>query len=262
MLPQLYENFQRWSDGGTVWLYSDPHFDDADCKAISTEWPSPEEQIAKINKKVHKGDTLIILGDIGNPEYIKRIKAGYKVLIAGNHDLGLTNYKKTITHEIREIFAEYVDDEEKYEIDIAIERKSFYKYLCEKYPYKKINIQERYEFHSPFHFFDATIDDNLFDEVYSGPLFIGEKILLSHEPIDIPFALNIHGHTHSRVGYGFYDLNHFNVCSNTVGFEPQNLSEIIKAGFLKRVETIHRLTIDKASENPIHGRSKAAPKEV
>ena len=45
------------------------------------------------------------------------------------------------------------------------------------------------------------------------------------------------------------------------GFEPQNLSEIIKAGFLKRVETIHRLTIDKASENPIHGRSKAAPKE-
>ena len=110
MLPQLYENFQRWSDSGTVWLYSDPHFDDADCKAISTEWPSPEEQIAKINKKVHKGDTLIILGDIGNPEYIKRIKAGYKVLIAGNHDLGLTNYKKTITHEIREIFAECVDE--------------------------------------------------------------------------------------------------------------------------------------------------------
>ena len=112
-----------------------------------------------------------------------------------------------------------------------------------------------------FIFFDATIDDNLFDEVYGGPLFIGEKILLSHEPVDIPFALNIHGHTHARVGYGFYDLNHFNVCSNTVGFEPQNLSEIIKAGFLKRVETIHRLTIDKASENPIHSCSKAASKE-
>ena len=260
MLPQLYENFQRWSDGGTVWLYSDPHCGDADCKAINAEWPSPEEQIAKINKKVHKGDTLIILGDIGNPEYIKRIKAGYKVFISGNHDVGLTKYKKTITHEIKEIFTECAD-EEKYEIDIAIERKSFYKYLCEKYPYAKISIQERYEFHSPFHFFDATIDDNLFDEVYGGPLFIGEKILLSHEPIDIPFALNIHGHTHARVGYGFYDLNHFNVCSNTVGFEPQNLSEIIKTGFLKRVETIHRLTIDKASENPIHGRSKAAPKE-
>ena len=251
MLPQLYKCFQHWSTGGSIYIYSDPHFEDSDCKIMDTAWPTPAEQIAKINAKVHKGDTLIILGDIGNPEYIKRIKAGYKVLIAGNHDLGLTNYKKTVIHEIREIFAKYIN-EEKYEIDVAIERKSFHKYLCEKYPYAKINIQEIYEFHSPFHFFDATIDDNLFDEVYGGPLFIGEKILLSHEPIDIPFALNIHGHTHARVGYGFYDLNHFNVCSNTVGFEPQNLSEIIKTGFLNRVETIHRLTINKASENPIH----------
>ena len=247
MLPQLYKCFQHWSANGSIYIYSDPHFEDSDCKIMDAAWPTPAEQIAKINAKVHKGDTLIILGDIGNPEYIKRIKAGYKVLIAGNHDLGLTNYKKTITHEIKEIFAECAD-EEKYETDVAIERKSFYKYLYEKYPYAKINIQERYEFYSLFHFFDATIDDNLFDEVYGGPLFIGEKILLSHEPIDIPFALNIHGHTHARVRYGLHDLNHFNVCSNTVGFEPQNLSEIIKAGFLKRVETIHRLTIDKASE--------------
>lgn len=52
--------------------------------------------------------------------------------------------------------------------------------------------------------------------------------MLPHEPIDIPFALNIHGHTHARVGYGLYDLNHFNVCSNTVGFEPQNLNNLKK----------------------------------
>lgn len=261
MLPQLYKTFQDWSAKGSVWIYSDPHFGDSDCKFMDPNWITPEEQVKKINDKVRKGDTLILLGDIGNPEYIKRIKAGYKVLIAGNHDLGLTNYKKTITHEMREIFAKYID-EEQYKKDVTVERKSFHTYLYEKYPYAKINIQERYEFYSPFHFFDATIDDNLFNEVYGGPLFIGEKILLSHEPIDIPFALNIHGHTHARVGYGLHDLNHFNVCSNTVGFEPQNLSEIIKAGFLKRVETIHRLTIDKAIENPIHGRSKAAPEEV
>ena len=247
MLPQLYENFQRWSDGGTIWLYSDPHFDDTDCKAISTEWPSPEEQIAKINKKVHKGDTLIILGDIGNPEYIKRIKAGYKILIAGNHDLGLTNYKKTIIHEIREIFAEYIDDEEKYEIDIAIERKSFYKYLCEKYPYKKINIQERYEFHSPFHFFDATIDDNLFDEVYGGPLFIGEKILLSHEPIYNECWYNIHGHRHSDDNTNYKGKNYFNCCANVIKYEPINLKDIIKSGVLKNIPTIHRKIIDIAS---------------
>ena len=259
MLPQLYKTFQDWSAKGSVWVYSDPHFGDSDCKIMDPNWITPEEQVKKINDKVKKGDTLILLGDIGNPEYIKKIKAGYKVLIAGNHDAGLTNYKKTITHEIREIVVKYTT-EEQYEKDIVIMRKSFYKYLCEKYPYAKISIQERYEFHSPFHFFDATIDDNLFDEVYGGPLFIGEKILLSHEPIDLPFGLCIHGHCHSVKG--FYDGgNKFNVCSNTIGFEPINLSEIIKAGFLKRVETIHRLTIDKASENPIHGHSKVAPKE-
>ena len=261
MLPQLYKCFQHWSADGSVYIYSDPHFEDSDCKTMDATWPAPAEQIAKINAKVHKGDTLIILGDIGNSEWIKQIKAGYKVLIAGNHDVGLTNYKKTITHEIKEIFTEYVDDEEKYEIDVAIERKSFHKYLYEKYPYAKINIQERYEFHSPFHFFDATIDDNLFDEVYGGPLFIGEKILLSHEPIDIPFGLCIHGHCHSAKG--LYDGgNKFNVCSNTIGFEPINLGKIIEYGYLKRVNDIHRITIDKASENPIHGRSKAAPNEV
>ena len=248
MLPQLYKCFQHWSAGGSVYIYSDPHFEDSDCKIMDAAWPAPAEQIAKINAKVHKGDTLIILGDIGNPEYIKKIKAGYKILIAGNHDLGLTNYKKTVTHEIKEIFAEYVDDEEKYEIDVAIERKSFHKYLCEKYPYAKISIQERYEFHSPFHFFNATIDDNLFDEVYGGPLFISDKILLSHEPLDIPFGLNIHGHVHDGLGGLSKDNSKYNVCSNCINYEPQNLSEIIKSGCLKNRDTIHRLTIDKATK--------------
>ena len=247
MLPQLYKTFQDWSAKGSVWVYSDPHFGDSDCKIMDPNWITPEEQVKKINDKVKKGDTLIILGDIGNLEYIKRIKAGYKILISGNHDVGLTNYKKTVTHEIKEIFAECVD-EEKYKIDVAIERKSFHKYLYEKYPYAKINIQERYEFHSPFHFFDATIDDNLFNEVYGGPLFISDKILLSHEPIDIPFGLNIHGHVHDGLGGLSKDNSKYNVCSNCINYEPQNLSEIIKSGCLKNRDTIHRLTIDKATK--------------
>ena len=247
MLPQLYKKFQDWSAKGSVWVYSDPHFGDSDCKFMDPNWITPEEQLKKINDKVKKDDTLILLGDIGNLEYIKRIKAGYKILVSGNHDVGLTNYKKTVTHEIKEIFAECVD-EEKYEIDVAIERKSFHKYLYEKYPYAKINIQERYEFHSPFHFFDATIDDNLFNEVYGGPLFISDKILLSHEPIDIPFGLNIHGHVHDGLGGLSKDNSKYNVCSNCINYEPQNLSEIIKSGCLKNRDTIHRLTIDKASE--------------
>ena len=247
MLPQLYKKFQDWSAKGSVWVYSDPHFGDSDCKIMDPNWITPEEQVKKINDKVKKDDTLILLGDIGNPEYIKRIKAGYKILVSGNHDVGLTNYKKTVTHEIKEIFAECVD-EEKYKIDVAIERKSFHKYLYEKYPYAKINIQERYEFHSPFHFFDATIDDNLFNEVYGGPLFISDKILLSHEPIDIPFGLNIHGHVHDGLGGLSKDNSKYNVCSNCINYEPQNLSEIIKSGCLKNRDTIHRLTIDKATK--------------
>ena len=246
MLPQLYKKFQDWSAKGSVWVYSDPHFGDSDCKIMDPNWITPEEQVKKINDKVKKGDTLIILGDIGNPEYIKRIKAGYKILISGNHDVGLTNYKKTVTHEIKEIFAKCVG-EEKYEIDVAIERKSFHKYLYEKYPYAKINIQERYEFHSPFHFFDATIDDNLFDEVYGGPLFIGEKILLSHEPIYNECWYNIHGHRHSDDDTNYKGKNYFNCCANVIKYEPINLKDIIKSGVLKNIPTIHRKTIDIAS---------------
>lgn len=247
MLPQLYENFQHWSDGGSVWIYSDPHFADEDCLKIDPNWPSPEEQIAKINAKVHKNDTLIILGDIGDISYIPKLKANYKVLIAGNHDLGLSNYKKK---KIQRVYD--VEDYERSGSKLRAE-------LRKEFPTADIHISKSYEFHSPFVRYNVTIDDRMFDEVYGGPLFIGEKILLSHEPIDLPFALNIHGHTHATVGYGFHKINQFNACSNSVCFEPQNLGEIIKAGYLKRIETIHRLTIDKASKNPIHGRSEAAP---
>ena len=243
MLKYLYEPFKKWSDGGQVWVYSDPHFEDNDCKLMSEDWPTPQEQIVKINSKVGKNDTIIILGDIGNPEYIKRMKAGYKVLIAGNHDLGLSNYKKTITHEMRKIFAKYIN-EEQYKKDVTVERKSFHTYLYEIYPYAKIYIQERYEFYSPFKFFDATIDDNLFDEVYGGPLMISDKIILSHEPCGVPWALNIHGHDHNDWAKDS-EFPHVNVCSNIIGYTPITLDSIVKSGKVKMVESIHRLAIEK-----------------
>ena len=34
MLPQLYKCFQHWSAGGSVYIYSDPHFEDSDCKIM------------------------------------------------------------------------------------------------------------------------------------------------------------------------------------------------------------------------------------
>lgn len=117
MIPTLYEPFRHWSEKGSVYVLSDLHFDDADCKFMSPDWISPQEQISIINGIVMENDRYICLRDVGRLEYIKARK---KILILGNHDT-----------------------------------KGAYK--------------------------------NYFDEIYTGPLFIAKKILLSHKmisPID------------------------------------------------------------------------------
>ena len=175
MIKMLYPFARKWSESGSVWIYSDPHFGDADCKLMDPDWPDPDNQIKILRQCCHKNDTLILLGDIGNPEHLQQLKC-YKVMIAGNHDIGLTKYK------------EY------------------------------------------------------FDEIYGGPLFISDRILLSHEPMpEMPYVLNIHGHDHN--GHKISD-NHLNVCSNVVGFVPLNLGKLIKGGLVSDVPTIHRWTID------------------
>lgn len=175
MIKTLYPFAQKWSERGSVYLYSDTHFDDHDCRLMDSNWPDPQVQVDNIRAVCHKNDTLLLLGDVGNPEYLKQLKC-YKVLIAGNHDPGLSN------------FAGY------------------------------------------------------FDEMYSGPLFISDRILLSHEPFPyIPYVVNIHGHDHN----GMYREQHYNVCSNVIDYCPINLGKIIKGGTLLRdVPTIHRYTID------------------
>lgn len=237
MLLQLYQNFQKWSSTGSIWIYSDTHFEDDDCKLMDSNWITPQEQIDIINSKATKKDTLILLGDIGNLDWIRKLKAGYKILIAGNHDKGLTNYEKK---EIKKIY-----DAKTYNYNKKLLRQE----LLKEFPNHNISIQEIYDVcHAPFVRLSATIDNCLFDEVYGGPLFIGEKILLSHEPIDIPFALNIHGHDHGAEG-GYYDDFHYNVCSNCIKYTPINLKDIISTGILSKIDNIHRITIDKAIEN-------------
>lgn len=178
MIPGLYDIFNHWCNQ-TVWLYSDPHFGDKELAAGVINRPTDEEQIRLINSKVGKKDTLIILGDVGDIECAKKLK-GYKILIAGNHDAGLTNYK------------------------------------------------------------------DVFNEVYGGALFIGEKIVLSHEPINIPFALNIHGHVHDKKAKT--DKQHINVCSDVINYTPINFNQLMKSGPTSKIETIHRTTIDKATK--------------
>ena len=75
MIPTLCEPFHHWSEKGSVYILSDLHFDDADCKFMSADWITSQEQIAIINGMVTKNDTFICLGDVGSPEYTKDIKA-------------------------------------------------------------------------------------------------------------------------------------------------------------------------------------------
>jgi calcineurin-like phosphoesterase family protein len=82
---------------------------------------------------------------------------------------------------------------------------------------------------------------------------VGEKLLLSHEPIDIDWAFNIHGHDHA----GADRKNHLNCCVDAsmkqfgIPYEPINMNQIMKTGLTSKVESIHRLTIDDATERKI-----------
>lgn len=223
----MYKTFDHWHKEGTLWIYSDPHFDDAELAAGVAGRPSAEEQVKMINSKVGKKDTIIFLGDIGNVEWVKKIR-GYKVLIMGNHDAGRTNYERVIAHERFEF------DRDEEGVRDAMAR---------LYPNCRYTALEAYGFHAPFEWWDAYADNMLFDEVYEGPVMIGEKLILSHEPVDIPWAFNIHGHDHT----GAKRKNHLNVCADVIGYTPVNMNQFMKSGALSHIETIHRETIDKAT---------------
>ncbi len=178
MIPTLYEPFRHWSEGGSVFILSDLHFDDDDCKLMDPNWPNPEKQLSIINSIVGKGDTFICLGDVGDPKYIPLIKARKKVLLLGNHDA-----------------------------------KGAYR--------------------------------DCFDEVYPGPLFIADRILLSHEPVyGLPWCLNIHGHDHNDLEKYREECKHLNLAANMCNYTPVNLGELIKNGMLSDIKNIHRFTID------------------
>ena len=180
-LPQLYDIFrEKWEQFQTAHIISDTHFGDKELQANIKDRPKDEDYIRLINSKVGKNDLLICLGDVGDIECARKLK-GYKILIAGNHDAGLSNYRE------------------------------------------------------------------VFNEVYAGVLIVGEKLILSHEPVDVPWAFNIHGHAHH--GEPMSDNQHFNVCGEARKcYEPVNLNQFMKAGFMSKIQTIHRDVIDKATK--------------
>ena len=93
MIKCLYPPFQHWAEKSSVWIISDPHFDDPDCLRMNPNWITPQSHVNFINDVVLKNDTLICLGDVGNPEWFNKIKCKNRVLITGNHDKGKTTYE-------------------------------------------------------------------------------------------------------------------------------------------------------------------------
>lgn len=182
-LPQLYDIFrEKWEPFSDIYLVSDTHFNDKELY-IGTkriERKDADEYVKLINSKVGKKSILIHLGDVGDLEIMKKIR-GYKILIMGNHDIGVTKYKE------------------------------------------------------------------VFNEVFQGPVQISEKLILSHEPLECDWAFNIHGHIHSFTHKD--DARHMCICPDVTGnFEPINFNQLMKSGFMAKIQTIHRNTIDSATE--------------
>lgn len=204
---KLYPCFNKWLEFDNIVLYSDPHFGDSDMTILRTNNISDEEQLKRINSKCGKKTVFICLGDCGDLSFISKIKAGYKVLIKGNHDdKGDDFYKR----------GKYVHCD----------------FNCDTH-----ELEEKY------------IDNHLFDEVYSGPIWIAEKILLSHERIDLPFAFNIYGHQH---GDPINNDHLMCLCAEHIDYTPVSLLKLIKDGAFSKVDSIHRQTIDKATERKLN----------
>lgn len=230
MISGLYTIFQEnWANNGAIWLYSDPHFGETEEETGLANKPTDAEQVQRINSKVGRKDTIIFLGDIGDPTWLKGIR-GYKVLITGNHDTGISNYQR-----VR--FQRSFDADEWQKDEVYMEMK-------QEYPDHCITVEKFYDFRRPYVKWVATMDNQLCDEVYNGALIIGPKLILSHEPIEIDGMFNIHGHVHSLALSTDRDMN---ICSMNTNYIPVNLNQLMKHGLTSKVDSIHRITIDNAT---------------
>ena len=231
MFKNLYDQFAHWfHDGkGTVYFYSDPHFNDPEMAHLRKNYIGDEEQIKRINSKIGKYDTLVVLGDVGDIEWVRKIR-GYKVLVMGNHDAGATNYRrKIITHRFP--CDKYTKSQALLEVQQAYPK--FYKLSVDKILVDEDSWEDGF-------YWQVTADNRLFDEVYEGALMIAPNIILSHEPVNFPFAVNIHGHDHSNWYPGG-----INMCAEHIDYTPVPLKTLIEKGMLQ-APNIHRKTIDKA----------------
>lgn len=85
----------------------------------------------------------------------------------------------------------------------------------------------------------------VFDEVYEGPIVLGERLILSHEPLSVQWAYNIHGHDHNARQTW---CMRYNVCCDVNSYTPLHLQKFLKKGPLKDIKSIHRQAIEAASK--------------
>lgn len=224
----FYHFFQEVLDRNqATWIISDPHFGEQDLKNAYPNRPSDEELVKVINKVCGKSDFLICLGDVGELSYVQQLRAKEKWLLLGNHDFGASNYQ-------RKVWTERFDKANWQKHEALQEMKQMY-------PGCRYSIDEGYQFTSPFEYWEVTVDNNLWDAVFEGPLLVSEKLILSHEPIDVPWAYNIHGHVHDAAKLE----NGTNVCLDACDYKPLNFKQFMKSGAIGNVRSLHREAIDR-----------------
>lgn len=227
-------NKQWFEDCQDVFVFSDTHFGEDDLKQAFPNRPSDDELVKRINSVCGRTSCLVLLGDVGDLSYVQKLRAKRKILICGNHDKGAENYQRK---QISRVF----------DADIFSKEQAMAAAKGEYPDYEVVNVSHKHDFFSPFEYWQIELDNKLFDEVITGPLMLGPKLMLSHEPLGCSFAYNIHGHNHTNRVKGF-DQYWYNVCADVCDYKPVSLNGLIKKGVMSHFKDAHRLTIDRATE--------------
>lgn len=218
----LYPCFNQWK--GSIWFIADTHFNDEDIEKRRNI--SDEALLKKINAKVSKNDTLVILGDVGDVEYVKKLKAGYKVLVMGNHDKGASNYRRSVEWAPCDKCDPYIIEDNK---------------LFDEVYEGVLMINEKIILsHEPVEFKYAF---NIHGHDHNGTDF--KKYVLKKYAADMLLEDTAKNYLETIKTNG---LNRLNVCAEWVGYSPINLKSIMKSGVLKHIIDIHRTAIDKATD--------------
>ena len=211
MIDSLYAPFKKWSQNASVWLYSDPHFGDFESytfrglNASKTKEELDNFQVGRINTVVGKNDTIIFLGDIGDPTPLKRIR-GHKILITGNHDRG----------------------------------GAFYKDYFEEIYTGCLTISDRFILsHEPIEGCPSYLF-NIHGHDHNGTYF--KEYVLRNYDADMPLDSMVSNYLATVKQY---NLNKFNVCAEWINYKPVSLKDIIHSGVLASIPTIHRDYLDK-----------------